>query len=157
MTQTTRRGWRIVPADKVSTAFDGEGARLYGGRWNPVGVPMVYASEHQSLAALEVRVHIDKTSMRKLYKSFAFHFEEGLMEVLRAGALPKDWKQEPPAPSLQKLGGDWAISGRSVILAVPSVIIPGELNYLINPRHPNFAKLRIDPPTDFAFDQRLFA
>ena len=153
----TRTGWRIVPADKAKTAFDGEGARLYGGRWNPAGVAMVYASEHESLAALEVRVHIDKTSLRKLYKSFAFHFEEDLMEVFRVSALPKDWMQEPPPPSLQKLGGGWAASGRSVILAVPSVIIPGERNYLINPRHPDFAKLRIDPPTDFAFDQRLFA
>ena len=152
----TRTGWRIVPADKAKTAFDGEGARLYGGRWNPAGVPMVYASEHESLAALELRVHIDKTSMRKLYKSFAFHFEEELMEVFRVSALPKEWMQEPPAPSLQRLGGDWATSGRSVILAVPSVIIPGERNYLINPRHRDFAKLRIDPPRDFAFDQRLF-
>ena len=153
----TRTGWRIVPADKALTAFDGEGAKLYGGRWNPVGVPMVYGSEHQSLAALEVRVHIDKTSMRKIYKSFAFHFEADLMEILPLGALPKGWMQEPPPPSLQKLGGHWATSGRSVILAVPSVIIPGELNYLVNPRHPDFGKIRIDPPTDFAFDLRLFA
>lgn len=151
-----RTGWRIVPEDKVLTAFDGKGAELYGGRWNPTGVPMVYASEHQSLAALEVRVHIDKTSMRKRYKNFAFHFEENLMQVLPAGALPKEWKQEPPPPSLQKLGGDWARSGGSAILAVPSVIIPGELNFLINPRHPDFSKIRIDPPADFAFDLRLF-
>ena len=149
-------GWRIVPADKAAVAFDGEGARIYGGRWNPVGVPMVYASEHESLAALEVRVHIDKTSMRKLYKSFAFHFEEGLLEVFPTSGLPQDWKQEPPPSSLQSTGGDWVRSRRSVILAVPSVIIPGERNYLINPRHPDFSKLRIDRARDFAFDRRLF-
>lgn len=152
----TRTGWRIVPEDKAGSAFDGEGARLHGGRWNPVGVPMIYASEHQSLAALEVRVHIDKTSMRKLYKCFSFHFEEALMEAFPVAALPKDWMQEPPPPSLQNHGRDWVKSGRSLILAVPSVIIPGELNYLINPRHPGFKKLRIDSPTNFAFDQRLF-
>jgi len=149
-------GWRIVPADTAAVAFDGEGARIYGGRWNPVGVPMVYASEHESLAALEVRVHIDKTSMRKLYKSFAFHFEEGLLEVFPTSGLPQDWKQEPPPSSLQSTGGDWVRSRRSVILAVPSVIIPGERNYLINPRHPDFSKLRIDRARDFAFDRRLF-
>ena len=72
------------------------------------------------------------------------------MDVFRAGALPKDWMQEPSPPSLQQLGGDWVKSGASVILAVPSVIVPRELNYLINPRHPDFARLKIEKPTDFA-------
>jgi len=152
----TLTGWRIVTKEKAASAFDGEGARLYGGRWNSAGVPMVYASEHQSLAALEVRVHIDKTGMRKLYKCFAFQFDENLMEKLRVASLPRDWQQEPPPPSLQQLGDNWVKTGRSVILAVPSVVIPKELNYLISPRHPVFAKLKFQPPTDFAFDQRLF-
>jgi RES domain-containing protein len=152
-----RTGWRIVPADKGAVAFDGEGAKLYGGRWNPVGVPMVYASEHQSLAALEIRVHIDKTSMRKRYQCFAFHFSENLMEVLPTSFLPKNWMEEPPPPSLQQLGANWAKSRSSVILAVPSVIIPNEHNYLINPKHPDFPGLVIDHPTDFTFDNRLFA
>src|ERR1035438_743781 len=102
-----RTGWRIVLDDQAATAFDGEGARLCGGRWNSAGVPMVYASEHQSLAALEIRVHIDKTKMRRLYKCFAFQFDEQLMEVFRVGALPKDWMQEPPPPALQQLGDNW--------------------------------------------------
>jgi len=151
-----RTGWRIVLDEQAATAFDGEGARLNGGRWNSVGVPMVYASEHQSLAAFELRVHIDKTRMRRLYKCFAFQFDEQLMDVFRVGALPKDWMQEPPPPSLQQLGDNWVKSGASVILAVPSVVIPKELNYLINPKHPDFAKLKIEKPIDFAFDQRLF-
>jgi RES domain-containing protein len=152
----TLTGWRIVPEDQAATAFDGEGARLYGGRWNSVGVPMVYASEHKSLAALEVRVHIDTTRKAKLYKCFAFQFDEDLREVFRARSLPKDWLQEPPPPSLQALGDAWVKANRSPILAVPSVIIHDELNYLINPRHPDFAKIKIDKPTDFAFDSRLF-
>ena len=151
-----RLGWRIVPQDQAATAFDGEGARLYGGRWNSVGVPMVYGSEHQSLAALEVRVHIDKTRMRKLYQCFTFQFETKLMEIFRVDGLPKDWQQEPPPPSLQQLGDHWVKSKASLILAVPSVIIPKELNYLINPKHPDFARLKIGTPTDFAFDLRLF-
>ena len=149
-------GWRIVPEAQAATAFDGEGARLYGGRWNSVGMPMVYASEHQSLAALELRVHIDKTRMRKRYKCFTFKFEEDLMKLFRIGGLPKEWQQEPPPPSLQQLGDDWAKSNVSVILAVPSVIIPKEFNYLINPKHPDFAKLKIEPPTEFLFDPRMF-
>ncbi len=151
----TLTGWRIVPEDQAATAFDGEGARRYGGRWSSVGVPMVYASAHQSLAALEVRVHIDKTRMRKLYKSFSFQFDQDLMKVIRVGSLPQDWQQEPPTPLLQQLGDDWVKSNTSVILAVPSVVIPKELNYLINPKHPDFAKLKIAPPTDFLFDPRM--
>ena len=152
-----RTGWRIVPAEKAATAFNGEGARLFGGRWNPEGIPMVYASEHQSLAALEVRVHIDKTSLRKRYKSISFHFDEKLMKVLPIGELPENWREEPPPRFLQSLGADWIKECRSVVLAVPSVIIPAERNYLLNPRHPNFRKIKIGPAVDFAFDQRLFA
>jgi RES domain-containing protein len=150
-------GWRLVPEDQAATPFDGEGARLFGGRWNSVGVPMVYASEHQSLAALELRVHIDRTRMRRRYKCFVFRFDKQLMSVLPIAALPQDWMQEPPRPSLQLLGDNWVNSSASVILAVPSVIIPAELNFLINPRHTDFAKLKIEEPTDFAFDPRLLA
>lgn len=149
-------GWRIVPAEQAAAAFTGEGAKLYGGRWNSIGVPMIYASEHQSLAALEVRVHIDTTRKLKPYKCFAFHFDEHAMEVLPTSSLPKDWRQEPPSSSLQQIGDSWIRGASSLILAVPSVIIPDETNYLINPGHPNFSKLRIDRPADFAFDQRLF-
>lgn len=151
----TITGWRLVPADQAATAFDGEGARLNGGRWNSVGVAMVYASEHQSLAALELRVHIDTTRKIRPYKCFAFHFDEDLMDVFPADGLPKDWQQEPPPPSTQRIGDAWVKAASSAILAVPSVIIPNELNYLINPRHSDFAKIKIEKPTDFYFDPRL--
>ncbi|HEX7862625.1 MAG TPA: RES family NAD+ phosphorylase [Verrucomicrobiae bacterium] len=152
-----RSGWRIVPAEKAAAAFDGEGARSFGGRWNPEGVPMIYGSEHQSLAALEVRVHIDKTSLGKRYKGIAFHFDENLMKIFSFRDLPKNWREEPPPRALQEIGASWVKAAESVILAVPSVIIPTELNFLINPRHPKFTKIKIGEATDFAFDQRLFA
>jgi RES domain-containing protein len=135
------------------TAFDGEGARRYGGRWNSAGVPMVYASEHESLAVLEVRVHI---AMSGVYKSFAFDFDEGLMRTLPVQQLPKDWQREPPPVSLQRLGDQWVKAGDSVILAVPSAIVPNELNLLINPRHPDFSKIDIHTATDLTLDRRLF-
>jgi len=151
----TLAGWRIVPENQAARAFDGEGARLYGGRWNSVGVAMVYASEHKSLAALEVRVHIDTTKTIKRYHCFAFHFDESLMKVFRAASLPKDWQQEPPPPSLQQLGDAWVKTADCPILAVPSVIIPDERNYLLNPKHPAFAKIKIGKPERFSFDPRL--
>lgn len=152
----TRTGWRLVMENHAATAFDGEGARLYGGRWNSIGVPMVYASSHQSLAALELRVHIDSTSMGMRYKCFSFEFEERLMTTIPAKALPRNWRQEPPPSVLQERGDEWVKSGASVILAVPSVIIPREFNYLVNPWHSDFKKLRFSKSFDFAFDQRLF-
>lgn len=151
----TLRGWRIVPEDQAATAFDGEGARLYGGRWNSVGVAMVYASEHKSLAALELRVHINTTKRLKGYKCFAFEFDEKLVKVFPDGSLPKDWQQEPPPPSLQRLGDAWVRASDSPILAVPSVIIPDERNYLLNPKHPEFAKIKIAKSEHFTFDPRL--
>ncbi len=149
-------GWRLVPAAQAASAFTGEGARLYGGRWNSVGVPMVYASRHLSLAALELRVHIEKTSMATPYKCFSFHFDESLLREVPKGALPKNWREQPAPPSLQALGDAWAKRGESALLAVPSAIIENEPNLLITPQHPAFPKIRIDKPTDFWFDQRLF-
>lgn len=151
-----RRGWRIVPAEFSSAAFDGEGARLFGGRWNSAGLPMVYATEHLSLAALEVRVHLERTSMKKRYQCIHFDFDEPLMMTLPLEALPDHWQQEPPPPSLQAVGDDWLASMSSVVLAVPSVIIPAEHNLLINPRHPDFKKIKIGGPEPFSFDFRLF-
>lgn len=148
-----RRGWRLVPLPQEIAAFDGEGARRYGGRWNSAGVPMVYASEHESLAVLEVRVHI---AMSGVYKSFSFDFDEGLMRTLLVQQLPKDWQHEPPPVSLQRLGDQWVKAGDSVILAVPSAIVPNELNLLINPRHPDFSKIDIHTATDLTLDRRLF-
>jgi RES domain-containing protein len=118
----TRTGWRIVPEDQAATAFDGEGARLYGGRWNSVGCRWCMPASTSRWPRWNLRVHIDRTRMRKSYQSFAFRFDERLMEVFRAGALPK-WMQEPPAPRLQQIGDDWVSGGVWVILAVPSAIV----------------------------------
>ena len=142
-----------MPLPQEIAAFDGEGARRYGGRWNSAGVPMVYASEHESLAVLEVRVHI---AMSGVYKSFSFDFDEGLMRTLPVQQLPKDWQREPPPVSLQRLGDQWVKAGDSVILAVPSAIVPNELNLLLNPRHPDFSKIDIHTATDLTLDRRLF-
>lgn len=151
-----RTGWRLVPAAHAKTAFDGEGAKLYGGRWSSKGVPLVYASEHRSLAVLELRVHIDTTPMLRPYKLIGFSFEENLLRVLSVGSLPKDWRREPSPPSVQHLGDQWVADADSPILAVPSAIVPADLNLLINPRHPDFSKFQLAPPIDFSFDLRLF-
>jgi len=146
--------WRIVKAKHVATAFSGEGAAKTGGRWNSRGVPVVYASASQSLAALETLVHLTPPVMFH-YKVIRIGFSDELVEQLKAGVLPSDWRVEPPPPSTKQLGDAWVRSSRSAILAVPSVIIPDEINYLLNPAHADFKKIAVGKPADFTFDPRL--
>jgi len=148
--------WRIVREEDVAGAFSGEGAGIAGGRWNSIGRNVVYTSEHKSLAALEVLVHINSTARIK-FKVFRMEFDDDLVETLPVHDLPADWRIEPSGAATMTLGDAWVIGARKPIFGVPSAIIPEELNYLLNPVHPDFAKIHIGPPTDFAFDPRLLA
>jgi RES domain-containing protein len=147
-------GWRIVPESRAHDAFIGEGAKLYGGRWNSSGVAVVYGSQHKSLAALELLVHRDLRRPDR-FTAFLFQFPESLVETIPLRALAEDWRQEPPPPSTQQIGDTWTMESRSAVLAVPSIIIPEELNYVLNPAHPEFRKITIGKPQEFAFDARL--
>jgi len=147
-------GWRIVPVNRANDAFAGEGARLFGGRWNSPGVAVVYGSEHKSLAALELLVHFNPVAPNH-FKAFPIQFPDSLVETIAVRSLPKDWRQEPPPPSAQHFGNIWAREMRSAVLAIPSIVIPDELNFLLNPRHPDFKKITIGKAEDFSFDSRL--
>lgn len=148
-------GWRIVPRHRAAAAFTGEGARLNGARWISRGIPLVYTSEHLSLAALEVLVH--RQVGRWPWPALAFRAEwhDALVERLTPDQLPPDWRSEPPADCLRDLGDAWAREQRSAVLAVPSLIIPEERNCLLNPAHPDFKQIRVGKPQPFAFDPRL--
>jgi RES domain-containing protein len=139
----------------VRTAFDGEGARRFGGRWNTKGKRMVYTAEHYSLAVLEILADVDKSSILPSFSLCSVQFEDSLMERLDPSLLPSNWRGSPPPPELQKIGDDWLASGSSVILAVPSVLVESEKNFLINPQHPDFPLISIDAPKPFTFDSRL--
>ena len=148
-------GWRIVPEDRAADAFIGEGAKMYGGRWNSTGSAVVYASQHKSLAALEQLVHLNPMSGKR-FKAYLFQFPESFIARVSPGDLPEDWRREPASSSTQRVGDDWIRKARSAVLAVPSIIIPEELNYLLNPAHADFPKIAITrPPQDFVFDPRL--
>jgi RES domain-containing protein len=146
--------WRMVRATRASSAFTGEGAAKMGGRWNSRGVAVIYASETRALAALETLVHLNPP-MPFEYKIIRVEFGAELVEHI-AAKLPSDWKTSPPPDSTRRLGDLWVRDARSAILAVPSSIIPDETNYLLNPAHPDFRKIRIGKPVRFAFDARLF-
>jgi RES domain-containing protein len=148
--------WRIIKEKHAATAFSGESARLFGGRWNSRGVPVVYTSSTCSLAALESLVHLNP-SVPFNYVAIRLEFDDALLETVRPKALPADWRVEPPPPSTKAIGDAWVRGGRAAVLAVPSAIIPAEPNYLLNPAHPDFKKISLSKPSPFAFDPRLLA
>ena len=147
--------WRIVRAARVSSAFTGEGARVYGGRWNSRGTAVIYVSEHESLAALELFVHLTPLSPNDRYRSFRLEWEDKLTEYFPVKSLPSHWNAEPPTFQTMQVGDEWIRAGKSVALAVPSVLSTSERNFLLNPRHPDFKRIKISQPVQYRFDSRL--
>ena len=148
------RAWRINKKRHAEEAFDGEGARLYGGRWNSPGVQAVYASESRALATLEVLAGLQTNSPLPGYVLIPAEFDESLVVAIELEDVPADWKQNPPAPSTQQLGDEWIARGESAVLRVPSALVPRESNYVLNPRHPDFSTIRVGEPEPVTMDPR---
>ncbi len=149
-------GWRIVKEKHAATVFSGEGARIFEGRWNSAGVPMVYCSENLALAALEILVHCQPVmTMRDKWRAFRVNWSEELMISVATRSLPRGWNAQPAGRASRSIGDEWARSGRSAVLALPSVIIPLERTFLLNPKHHDFAKIRHKSAGEFVLDQRL--
>ena len=147
--------WRIVKRRHARTAFSGEGARLYGGRWNSPGVAIVYTAESQSLAALEMVVHLESSELLHNYVVFEVGIDESLVLKIEWSQLPRNWRADPPPQKVREIGDAWAAAGKSAVLQVPSATLPSERNFLLNPRHHDFARLVIGKPSPFQFDARL--
>jgi len=136
------RIWRLVATPFAANAFSGDGARIAGGRWNPKGVPVVYAASSLALATLELLVHVADDLMPADWVVYAIELPDNLaIEALAIDQLPPNWREYPAPEALQNLGADWHGQRRSAVLAVPSAIVPVEFNYLINPDHPDFAHI----------------
>lgn len=137
------------------TAFSGEGAFRVGGRWNSLGVRVVYTSSSVALAMLEVlayRKAMKPLSPRHLYRVTV---DDEHIRWLEPAELPKDWNEYPHPESTQTLGDDWAKAEESLALAVPSVLAPLEYNVVLNCTHPNFRELEITGPENFPVNLRL--
>jgi len=147
--------WRIVHHRHAKTAFSGEGARLYGGRWNSPGTPMIYCAGSQSLAILEMLAHLDSTELLKKYVLFPVEIEAAFVAHVDRSILPKNWNADPVPSGVQAIGDSWATARSSVALSVPSALVPDESNYLLNPLHPDFIYLKIGKPDAFQFDRRF--
>jgi len=148
------QAWRIVKAKHAAAAFSGKGAADSGGRWNSRGVAVIYASTSKSLAALECLVHLNPPVIFT-YVAIYIEFDEALVEMFPVKKAPKSWRLEPPPPSTQQIGNLWVSEARSAVMELPSVIIPSESNFLINPAHPDFKQIIVGKPEPFVFDLRL--
>jgi RES domain-containing protein len=147
--------WRIIKRKNLKTAFTGEGSRLYGGRWNSLGTTLVYTAESQSLAALEMLVHLDSSELLEQYVFVEVGIDDSFITNVEVSQLPKNWRADPAPVKLRAIGDAWVAAGASASLRIPSALIPAESNYLLNPRHPDFPNLSISKPLSFRFDRRL--
>lgn len=147
--------WRIVPEHRAANAFDGEGARLFGGRWNSPGTRMVYTSDSRALAALEILIHLTPPTMTRPLHLIGVEIEPDWIETIPNRKLPRHWASAIISPANKQLGDEWIRSARSPVLRIPSVIIPEENNFLFNPSHPALAHLHLVRGTTFSLDPRL--
>src|SRR5271157_887466 len=107
--------WRIAKRKHARSAFSGEGARLYGGRWNSPGTAIIYTAESQSLAVLEILVHLDSPELLKKYALFRVAIDESYILDIHTAALPRNWRAEPAPSRVQKMGDDWVSRSTSAV------------------------------------------
>jgi RES domain-containing protein len=139
-------------------AYDGEGARRVGGRWNSKGTRLLYTSENRSLAVLEILVHLSSSLPDKFLLGVADIPDDIPIEKVEVEGLPENWGTLNAREQLatKRIGDEWAERRKSAILAIPSVIV-GELNYVLNPAHLDFGRISFAEPVPFRFDVRLIA
>lgn len=137
-------------------ALDGEGARLYGGRWNAPGRVVIYTSATLALAALEYLVHVDPGDVPADLTALTIDVPDDVVgAAVAVAALPGGWERMPAPPPCRCIGDAWLREGVSLALPVPSALVPEELNVLLDPGHPAAHRLRVVAERPFSFDRRL--
>jgi len=147
--------WRLFPGRFRDSAFTGVGGLYAARRWNHLGTPMVYTATSRALAALEFFVNLEPNEAPEDLLIAEASLPHECIEALDLKLLPRNWKALNNL-RCRDLGSAWAASLRSVALKVPSAVVDGDWNLLLNPKHPDFAKAEIGPVKPFRFDERLF-
>jgi RES domain-containing protein len=149
------RAYRIVKTRHAGNAFDGEGSRLTGGRWSNIDTRIVYTAGSISLAILEILVRLQQTQFLHSYVIFDMDFPDSLVQELDPALLPANWRVSPAPIAAKEIGDNWIRGSASAVLRVPSVIVPSENNFLINPAHGDFSSINIGNPVVLDIDHRL--
>ena len=139
----------------ASSLFSGMGGLYYAARWNSVGTRMTYTAETLAQAMLELYVHVQDSPPWPQWVYGVAEIPIDCTETLSLEELAQGWDGHPPGAWTRSFGDRWTLEGRSVALSVPSVIVPGGVNYLLNPLHPDFARVRLGNVVPFRFDSRL--
>lgn len=147
--------FRLTTA-KHAHDLSGKGAEVTGGRWNNKGTAIVYTSESRALCMLEVAVHLPLGYLPKDYVLISLEVPDRSLQTISRSYLPEDWNQFPPKPSTRLIGDKFVSEGKTLLLKVPSALVPDEHNILINPAHKDFLQVKILTIEPFLFDSRFF-
>jgi len=151
------RVYRILRKPYSKKPFDGEGPYRFGSRWSSPGTRLAYAAEHLSLAMLEYYVHLDPDYPPDDLVVVEADIPDNVSRLsIGLKQLPANWRQSPAPSALAAIGDEFVLRERAAVLTVPSVLAPVESNWLINPGHPAFARMRVHPAKAFLYDLRFF-
>jgi len=143
-----------IAACKYINDLSGEGAFRYGARWNSPGTRMLYTAESSALAMLEALAHITMLPLVQPYCMVRLLVPDSV-EILDMNTLPENWNAMPAPDTLNRIGNEFVATGKALALKVPSVLVPDNFNFLINPTHPFFSEMKVIAITNISFDQRL--
>jgi RES domain-containing protein len=149
------RVYRIASTRHIRD-LSGTGARLYGGRWNRRGTALLYTSESRSLATVEILVHLSMPEVPAGLSIATLEIPDDIRaDEIRPSSLPRDWREHPAPAALVDLGTKWARASRHLLLRVPSAVVEGEFNVLINPAHPDMPRVKVVRVERYRMNSRL--
>ncbi|MFC5284596.1 RES family NAD+ phosphorylase [Pedobacter alpinus] len=143
--------------ERYADSLSGAGAAIKGGRWNSIGIELIYTAGNRSLAMAEVAVHFTLATLPSDYMMVTIAVPDDLLvkEILEKD-LPYNWNNFPHPSATQKFGDNFVLENKYCIAKIPSVVTKGDFNFLINPHHPDFKKIEISTIEKFPFDRRIF-
>jgi RES domain-containing protein len=136
--------------------LSGTGAKLVGGRWNSPGVPVVYTSENRALALAEYWVHVYPSNLPTDVCVVEIELPDTTRIIsMPLSSLPENWRAGPPLKSLRQIGDQWVLKGQSLILKIPSTVMPLEFSYILNPAHQDMPAVSVSSIRDYVWDRRM--
>jgi len=144
-----------VGRTKYASDLNGEGARLFGGRWNNKMVGCLYTSETRALALLEYTVNVNLDDIPRALSFTAIEIPDWPIRILKEADLPGNWTQSPAPSSTKDFGSKLLLAAAEPVIRIPSTIIPAEFNYILNPLHPESKKFKIINTREFSYDVRI--